>query len=135
MRKLPGKLLGALLALIFVLFAMHGARAGELDTTWRVGDLIHYRFACHTMDDAVDVSDRTPRDALKTFREFMKEGRCIALAAGFPAALNRYITGGFDGDGRGTPASVWEILDIEGDIEYILVPDENGPHQPIGYEA
>ena len=131
-RKLLGKLLGAALALVFVLSVMHGAGAGERDTTWRVGDQINYRFACHTMDDAVEISMREPRDAFRVFREYLGEGRCIALAANFPAVLSRWITGPFDGDGKGTPASVWEILDIAGDTEYILVPDKRGPHQPIG---
>ena len=108
--------------------------ASELDTTWRVGDRVTYQGACHSPDDMVEVlMTDTLEEGRRTFSEFIREKSCIFLIMPFSAKLTRYITGPFDGDGEGTPVSIWEVFDAAGDTEYIGLIDSKGPHKSISH--
>ena len=116
----------ALLLIAFLAAMAAGARpamADELLTTWRVGDLITDRSACHDEDAAIQVARNGG-----TFSVVGKlRYRCFRLEMVLAARLVRWVAGPFEVTDRS--ASVWQIEDSAGDTEFVLLFDESGRHK------
>ena len=65
----------------------------------------------------------------------IKSGRCSYLAQVFPAVLVKWIDGPFKDPSDSAEGSVWEVLDLAGDTEFVWLQDHNGPHKSIKARA
>ena len=61
----------------------------------------------------------------------IKGGHCSYLEQLFPAVLVKWVDGPFKDPSDSFYGSVWEVLDLAGDTEFISLQDTSGPHKSI----
>lgn len=103
------------LALVYA--CSNQVRAQEVLTTWRAGDLITYRTGCFS-EEAILESARGGAPPA---------GQCFGVRTGLAAQLLEWIEGPFEIGG--VSGSAWRVRDAPGDIVFILLADDTGPHQ------
>jgi|TARA_Y100000310_G_C20637594_1_gene792051 hypothetical protein len=97
----------------------------ETWTTWRPQDQVIYASGCFTAGAmiaavlAAEKGQMAPPAAAK---------KCFLIRQPIGAMLTEYVDGPYDLDGAG---SIWEAVDITGDIVYIMLDDTTGPHPQL----
>ena len=106
------------------------AIADETATTHRAGDLVIYRFACHDAKDIIAIAKHGGANELAVV--LVEQGKCFQNRACIAARLEAWISGPYRleyGQGAsGAPGSVWRVSDQYGDIEFVWINDQGGPH-------
>ncbi len=120
MTKLRAFALAPLFALI-----VSTAPSGEALTTWRAGDAIFYRTACHAEEDILRVG--RAENPYELGDRLIRQGRCFTLPIPVRAVMVRWIAGPFTMP-EGVAASAWEILDQFADTEFVLMNNLGGAH-------
>ncbi len=118
-------LLAAAAAFFMTAFWPAAALGDETATTRRPGDLIVYRFACHDADSTVALAERG--GAREMAAVLVSQGKCFQSSGCIAAFLEAWIAGPYPPP-RGTPGSVWRVLDQFGDTEFVWIDDAGGRH-------
>ena len=113
---------------LFFSMLSYKAIADEESTTWRAGDLIRYRTACHTAEDIMKIGNSTTPN--ETAGPLMRENKCFVLIRPARAILEEWV-GGHYRMPEGVTASAWRLKDQFGDIEFSLIRDFGGPHMAL----
>ncbi len=101
------------------------AASDEQATTWRAGDNIWFGGGCHDAESMIAVAQsENPAELWAIFGQF---GKCFELRRSIPARLEAWIAGPFDHPVF-APGSVWRVLDVADDTEFIWLDDTSGPH-------
>lgn len=118
--------------LLFLLAAAGLAQAGE----WRPGDEVLYSAGCHDLESMEAVAEGYEEGSTEAFGKMMQEGKCFLLVdrnrnrVQIPAKLIERVSRTYC-----TPenlcGSIWRVLDAGGDIEFMLLSDESGPHKAV----
>ncbi len=107
-------------------FTVGQVQSGADLTTRRVGDAIQYVAGCHTAEDMTRLAQS--RDFYELADKLVREGKCFQMPRPVAAVLKKWISGPYTpSDARA--ASVWQILDQYGDVEFALFYDLGGPHE------
>ena len=101
------------------------ALGGEDATTWRAGDLVHYRGGCHVAENMTKVAESGNPDELMFL--FAQQEKCFVLPRAISAVLKAWVAGPYTAP-NGFVGSVWEVLDQLGDTEFVWIRDLGGPH-------
>ncbi len=123
--------------LSLVLYTMLGAAvalgltAGQMQsgadlTTRRVGDAIQYTSGCHTVEDMTRLA--RSEDFRGLADKLVREGKCFQMPSPAAAVLKKWRSGPYKILDLHA-ASVWQILDQFGDVEFALFFDLGGPHE------
>ena len=101
------------------------AFADQEATTWRAGDLVFYGGGCHDAESMIAVAQSEQPDEL--WMIFGRVGKCFALRRPIPARLEAWVAGPFDHPVF-PPGSVWRLVDVAQDTEFIWLDDTSGQH-------
>ncbi len=115
----------AVAALVFGLTAGQMQSGADL-TTRRVGDAIQYRMGCHTAEAMTRVMQGG--EPYELWDKFFLEGKCFRLVTPTAAVLEKWLSGPYILSDLRT-ASVWQIRDQYGDVEFAAFLDLGGPHE------
>ena len=105
------------------------SNAGELDTTWRVGDAVYLRSFCENKEDIMVVAEQLYVEQAKhIFIKFVEKGRCVTFPMFISGTLVEWIGVVKDIDDGG--GSVWLVAigPGRGSPVYFLMYDDDGPH-------
>ncbi len=118
-------LLAAAAAFFMAAFWPAVALGDETATSHRPGDLIVYRFACHDADSLIALAERGGVGDLAA--ALVSQGRCFQSSGCIAARLEAWIAGPYAAP-RGSPGSIWRVLDQVGDTEFVWIDDTGGRH-------
>ena len=125
-RRLAASLILAL-ALGAAVAVSNLAAAGEEATTWRAGDFVMYAGGCHDARSMIAVAKSPSKGEL--WGVLIDGARCFTLHRRIAARLEEWIDGPFRHDApTNFVGSVWRVLDVAGDTEFIWLGDAGGPH-------
>jgi hypothetical protein len=124
-RRTPSSQSFVILLSLLLLLGAEVARGEALATTWRPHDAVLYRTGCHDAEAAHAIA--TADDSQSKWVEFLQDGRCFVLTSSTPARLVAWVAGPYRVT-NDEPASIWEVHDVFGDTEFIVLPDLVGPH-------
>ncbi len=113
-------------AAFFMLAIWAGPALGdETATTWRPGDLIVYRFACHDAESTIALAERGGVGDMAA--ALVARGKCFQSPGSIAARLETWVAGPYPPP-RGRPGSVWRLRDQFGDTEFVWIDDAGGRH-------
>ena len=118
------------IALITPVFAQDYLAVGAKATTWRAGDTLMYRFGCHDAEAIISVAKARSMELFSLYGD-QDPPRCFVVSRMIPAVLVKWIAGPFKDIVSDSTGSVWEILDVGNEREFIWLFDGGGAHPRI----